>query len=86
MIHEELVGDDRQRLIEELQQIKEKDTGKEGKRGIISKDKVKSMLGRSPDDADTYLMRMYFEVKQTSIARMISPAQYSSSRRSDFYI
>lgn len=86
MIHEELTGEDRQRLIEELQQIKEKDTGKEGRRGIISKDRVKALLGRSPDDADTYLMRMFFEVKQAVIARMIGSPQFSTSRRSDFYI
>jgi hypothetical protein len=85
MIYEDLNGEDRQKLVEELQQIKEKDTGKEGKRGVVSKDKIKAMIGRSPDDADTYIMRMFFEVKQSVIARMIQP-QHTTSRRSDFYI
>ena len=87
LIFEDIRGEDRQRLVEELQQIKEKDMGKEGKRGIISKDKIKQMLGRSPDDADTYIMRMYFEVKPSVIARMIQPASATSARsRSDFYL
>lgn len=55
--------DQRERLIEDLEQIKEKDTDSDGKRGIISKDKVKEVLGRSPDDGDTYIMRMFFEAK-----------------------
>lgn len=85
MLFEDLSGDDRQRLTEELQQIKEKDMDKEGKRGIVSKDKVKALLGRSPDDSDTYLMRMYFEVKPSVLMRMVSPGLATSTgRRSDF--
>lgn len=50
-------------IIEDLEQIKEKSVEKEGKRGIIPKDQVKEKLGRSPDDGDTYIMRMFFEVR-----------------------
>ena len=57
----------RERLIEDLEQIKEKDTDSDGKRGIISKDKVKEILGRSPDDGDTYIMRMFFEAKPSGL-------------------
>lgn len=85
MIYEDIKGDDRQRLIEELQQIKERDLEKEGKRAILSKDDVKAVLGRSPDDADTYIMRMYFEVKPSVIARMIQPS-YQTNKRSDIII
>lgn len=49
-------------LTEELEQIKQKNVDKQGKKGIIAKDKVKELIGRSPDDGDTYIMRMYFEV------------------------
>lgn len=58
-------------LIEDLEQIKEKDTDSQGKRGIIPKDKVKETLGRSPDDGDTYIMRMYFEVAKGTSMRVI---------------
>lgn len=48
-------------LSEELAQIKRKDGDKEGKLEIEGKDKQKEMLGRSPDVADTFIMRMFFE-------------------------
>lgn len=58
-------------IIEDLEQIKEKDTDSQGKRGIISKDKVKEILGRSPDDGDTFIMRMFFEVNKGGGLRVI---------------
>lgn len=51
-------------LIEELAQIKSKDADKDGKKAIIPKDKVKELLNRSPDFADTFVMRMYFEFEE----------------------
>jgi hypothetical protein len=59
-------------LIEDLEQIKAKDPDKDGKRGIVAKEKVKEVLGRSPDDGDTYLMRMYFEVNKSGGLRIIN--------------
>jgi hypothetical protein len=59
-------------LIEDLEQIKAKNPDKDGKRGIISKEQVKEILGRSPDDGDTYLMRMYFEVNKSGGLRIIN--------------
>jgi phage terminase large subunit len=58
-------------LIEDLEQIKEKNTDSQGKRGILPKDKVKEIIGRSPDDGDTYIMRMIFEVSRRSGLRII---------------
>lgn len=55
------------RLIEELEQVKQKDMDKDGKKQIIPKDKVKEILGRSPDVSDMLMMRMYFEIKKTQI-------------------
>jgi hypothetical protein len=52
---------DKELLIQELEQIKTKDADKEGKLKILGKDEVKERIGRSPDIADTLLMRMYFE-------------------------
>jgi phage I-like protein len=34
---------------------------KDGKKQIMPKDKVKEVIGRSPDFSDTLMMRMYFE-------------------------
>jgi len=50
-------------ITEELEQIKARDVDKDVKFKIISKDDIKATLGRSPDFADTLMMRMYFEVK-----------------------
>lgn len=49
--------------IEELEQIRAIDVDKDAKLRIISKEDIKLALGRSPDFADTLMMRMYFEIK-----------------------
>lgn len=53
----------KQQLIEELEQVKQKDMDKDSKRAVIGKDKVKELLGRSPDISDTLMMRMVFEIE-----------------------
>jgi len=50
--------------IEELEQVKQKDMDKDGKKKIIPKDAVKELLGRSPDYSDAIMMRMYFELSE----------------------
>ncbi len=51
---------------EEMEQVKIKDIDKDTKLGIVPKDKTKEMLGRSPDDWDSIMMRYYFELVETS--------------------
>ena len=48
-------------LVEELEQIKSKDKDRDTKLKVISKEDIKLVLGRSPDFADTLMMRMRFE-------------------------
>ena len=50
-------------ITQELEQVKRANVDKDGKLSIVSKDKVKELLGRSPDYADALMMRMYFEFK-----------------------
>ena len=50
-----------EKLIQELEQVKQHNMDKDGKKQIIPKDKVKELIGRSPDFSDTLMMRMYFE-------------------------
>lgn len=52
------------KLIEELEQIKQRDMDKDGKKKIVQKDDVKEILGRSPDVADMVMMRMWFEIER----------------------
>jgi hypothetical protein len=54
----------RESLIEELSQLKRKEETSDKKQAIMSKDAIKDLLGRSPDDLDTYIMRAYFEVQK----------------------
>lgn len=49
-------------LTEEMEQVKKKDIDKDGKNAVVSKDKVKEVIGRSPDLWDTIMMREYFEL------------------------
>ena len=53
----------REKLTEELEQIKGNNIDStEQKRSVISKDKIKEVIGRSPDYADALMMRMWFEL------------------------
>ena len=40
-----------------------KDIDKDGRLSIIPKDKIKEMIGRSPDEWDSIMMRYWFEIK-----------------------
>lgn len=50
-------------IIQELEQVKQKDMDKDGKRMVVPKDKVKELLGRSPDYSDMLMMRCWFELR-----------------------
>jgi phage terminase large subunit len=51
------------KLIQELEQVRLKDSDTENKISILSKKEVKQRIGRSPDIADAIMMRVYFELK-----------------------
>jgi len=52
-----------EQIIEELEQVKRDKVDQDGKLSILPKDKVKEILGRSPDFSDALMMRMYFEIE-----------------------
>jgi hypothetical protein len=54
-------GKQKQLIIQELEQVKQKGVDNDSSKGIISKDKVKAAIGRSPDFSDCLAMRMFFE-------------------------
>ena len=47
---------------EEMGQVKIKDIDKDGKVGIMPKNVITQIIGRSPDDWDTIMMRYYFDL------------------------
>jgi phage terminase large subunit len=52
----------RDEIIEELEQLKQKNIDGEGRKGIMDKETVKKLIGRSPDFRDMLLMRMWFDL------------------------
>ena len=54
---------DREIITQELEQIKQKDIEKDGKLSVIAKDDIKKNIGRSPDESDCLMMRMWFEIQ-----------------------
>lgn len=64
----------KEKLIQELEQLKQKSIDTDKKKGLIPKDKIKELIGRSPDDLDTYIMRMYFELTPTTSRIKVSLA------------
>ena len=56
--------DDRVRewIIQELEQVKQKRLDSDMKKGVLPKDQVKELIGRSPDFADALMMREAFEL------------------------
>jgi len=56
-------ADDKEQIIPELEQVKRYKIDSDDKLSVLPKDKVKELLGRSPDFADALMMRMYFDLK-----------------------
>ncbi len=56
-------GKFKEMLIEELASYQDASQG-DGKRMATQKDDVKEQIGRSPDHADTWFMRMYFVIRE----------------------
>lgn len=59
-------------IIEDLQQLKQKETPIESPLQLIPKDEIKEALGRSPDFGDMMMMRMYFEINKSIMMKPIS--------------
>jgi hypothetical protein len=52
-------------ITKELEQVKRDKIDNDGKLRILPKEKVKELIGRSPDYSDALMMRMYFCFKQS---------------------
>ncbi len=59
-------------IIEELEQIRAKDTDKDAPLDLVPKADVKDAIGRSPDIGDIFIMRMYFELKKPKQKKAVS--------------
>ncbi len=61
-IASKVTGRDKEKIIEELSTYQDASIG-DGKRMATPKEDVKELIGRSPDDSDTWIMRMYFVIR-----------------------
>ena len=52
-------------ICKELEQVKRDKIDQDGKLRILPKEKVKELIGHSPDYSDALAMRFYFDLKQT---------------------
>ena len=59
----EVVGQAKENTIEELHLYQDVTKG-DSKRMVTPKKDVEDMIGRSPDDSDTWIMRMYFVIRE----------------------
>jgi hypothetical protein len=66
----------RNSIVQEMEQVKQKNIDKDGKLSVIPKDKVKERIGRSPDYSDTLMMRMFFELQPVSTQTTEEKARY----------
>lgn len=68
-ISADLTGNQKDEIVEELEQLKSYDLDKGGKLRILPKSKIKENIGRSPDWRDMLMMRMYFEIASSGKLR-----------------
>lgn len=60
-------GDEQDAIVKELEQVKQYNMDRDGKKQILPKDKVKELIGRSPDHSDNLMMRMWFEYRRQGV-------------------
>lgn len=61
-ISSRVTGRQKESIIEELSNYQDISPG-DGKRQVTAKEDIKKAIGHSPDDSDTWIMRMYFEIR-----------------------
>ncbi|WP_317171691.1 terminase large subunit domain-containing protein [Spirosoma profusum] len=70
-----MTADEQEQLIEELEQVKQKDMDTDKRRATVPKDERKELLGRSPDNSDVVMMREYFELVRRAPIRLTNRAR-----------
>jgi len=84
-IASKVIGKAKENIIEELALYQDASKG-DGKRQASAKDEVKEMLGRSPDDSDTWLMRMYFELRKNISPQHSEDAELRAQRTAQQFL
>lgn len=82
----------REWFAEEIKQFKRRDADKDGKMKVSKKKDIKSALARSPDFADTFWMRSYFDLrarepklnKQDGILKVLNTGMGNTAKKKRF--
>lgn len=69
-ISADLTGNEKDEIVEELEQLKSYDLDKDGKLRTLPKSKIKENIGRSPDWRDMIMMRIYYELAPSGKMRV----------------
>ena len=77
-----VTGRDKEVIIEELANYQDVSTG-DGKRQATGKDDIKQIIGHSPDDSDTWIMRMYFVVRNKMLPEQSEERSHIISEQQD---
>lgn len=62
----------KEKIIEDLEQVKSYNSDSDGKMQILPKAEIKQLIGRSPDYSDAMAMRVFFELKPKTKVRSSS--------------
>lgn len=81
-IASKLSGIDKERVIEELSAYQDASKG-DGKRLATMKEDIKTAIGRSPDDSDTWIMRMYFAIREKMLPQQSEQAARIRNQQQD---
>jgi len=65
--------DFKEAIIQELEQIKQKDIGLDKKLSVVDKEYIKTQIDRSPDFADMIMMRMLFHLEPRRMGFLLDP-------------
>ena len=83
-IASKLTGEFKEKVIEELSHYQDVSKG-DGKRMATQKEDIREVLGRSPDHSDTWLMRMYFEIRGSMVKEQSPEYQRLISKQNDMF-
>jgi hypothetical protein len=71
-VYEKAEPEVREKIIEQLEQLKQKSVNSDLKKGLMSKEEIISLIGYSPDDLDNFIMRAYFDLSPPITAPHLS--------------
>jgi hypothetical protein len=71
-VYEECSAEVQDLITEQLEQLKQKAVNSDMKKGLMPKEEIIAMIGYSPDDMDTYIMRAYFDIQKPLTAPVLT--------------